>query len=42
MKEQCVNNQEGIMYRLRLFIESEARACSMDSGCITPEYVCRM
>jgi hypothetical protein len=28
--------------RLRLFLESEARSCSMDFGCITPEYVYRM
>ena len=25
--------------RLKQFIEFEARSCSMDSGCITPEYV---
>jgi len=31
-----------IVIRLREFIESEARSCSMDSGCITPEYVYRM
>ena len=30
------------MVRLREFIEHEARSCSMDSGCITPEYVYRM
>ena len=28
--------------RLQEFIESEARSCSMDPGCITPEYVYRM
>ena len=27
---------------LKQFIEFEARSCSMDSGCITPEYVYRM
>ena len=27
---------------LKQFIESEARSCSMDPGCITPEYVWRM
>ena len=27
---------------LKQFIESEARSCSIDSGCITPEYVYRM
>ena len=28
--------------RLREFIESEGRSCSMDPGCITPLYVYRM
>ena len=28
--------------RLREFIEDEARSCSMDFGCITPQYVQRM
>lgn len=28
--------------RLKQFIEFEARSCSMDSGCITPEYDYRM
>ena len=28
--------------RLREFMEDEARSCSMDPGCITPEYVYRM
>ena len=32
----------GIVDRLREFMESEARSCSMDPGCITPEYVYRM
>ena len=27
--------------RLQSFIESEARSCSMDFGCITPEYIYR-
>ncbi len=27
--------------RLREFLETEARSCSMDYGCITPEYVQR-
>ena len=27
--------------RLQEFIEQKARSCSMDFGCITPEYVCR-
>ena len=28
--------------RLQSFIESEARSCSMDFGCVTPRYVYRM
>jgi hypothetical protein len=35
MKEEVIN-------RLKSFIESEARSCSMDFGCVTPEYVYRM
>lgn len=31
-----------IVERLQEFIENEARSCSMDFGCITPEYVYRM
>ena len=35
MKEEVIN-------RLKSFIESEARSCLMDFGCVTPEYVYRM
>ena len=28
--------------KLREFMEYEARSCSMDFGCVTPEYVYRM
>lgn len=28
--------------KLKIFIENEARSCSMDFGCITPEYVYKM
>lgn len=31
-----------IAFRLREFVESEARSCSMDFGCVTPLYVYRM
>ena len=31
-----------LLSRLREFIESEGRSCSMDPGCITPLYVYRM
>ena len=33
--------KEDIIARLREFIENEMRACSMDIGGITPEYVQR-
>mgnify|MGYP007069855965 CR=1 FL=1 len=35
-------NEQYLKERLRSFIESEMRSCSMDLGCITPEYVQRM
>ena len=31
-----------LVVRLREFVEAEMRSCSMDFGCITPEYVYRM
>ena len=31
-----------IVARLREFMENEAKSCSMDFGCVTPEYVHRM
>ena len=31
-----------IVTRLKDFIENETRSCSMDFGCITPQYVYRM
>ena len=34
--------ESGLVGRLKAFLESEARSCSMDFGCVTPEYVCRM
>lgn len=36
------NSMENIIGRLRQFMENEARSCSMDFGCVTPEYVYRM
>ena len=30
-----------IVNRLKEFLETEARSCSMDFGCVTPEYVFR-
>jgi cupin fold WbuC family metalloprotein len=32
----------GLIRRLKTFLENEARSCSMDPACVTPEYVCRM
>ncbi len=34
--------KNSLIERLKEFMESEARSCSMDYGCITPEYVFRM
>lgn len=34
--------KEDINSRLKSFLENEARSCSMDFGCVTPEYVYRM
>ena len=34
--------EQGLVGRLKAFLESEARSCSMEPGCVTPEYVCRM
>ena len=31
-----------IVFRIQQFLESEARSCSMDFGCVTPQYVYRM
>ena len=31
-----------VVSRLKDFMESEARSCSMDFGCVTPLYVYRM
>ena len=33
---------DNIVLRLKEFIDNEARSCSMDFGCVTPEYVYRM
>ena len=33
---------ENLKGRLKELMENEARSCSMDFGCITPEYVSRM
>ena len=33
---------ESLINRLCEFMENEARSCSMDFGCVTPQYVSRM
>ena len=47
MLRYVVNNlfsvmDTGLNNRLQEFLESEARSCSMDFGCVTPLYVYRM
>ena len=34
-------NDNTLKERISKFMEQEARSCSMDFGCITPEYVYR-
>jgi len=41
MKEDVRPMMEEVITRLREFMENEARSCSMDFGCVTPEYVFR-
>jgi hypothetical protein len=41
-RDSAVNEQAQLRSLLSQFIENEARSCSMDFGCITPEYVHRM
>lgn len=33
---------EDLILEIKEFMENEARSCSMDFGCVTPEYVYRM
>lgn len=33
---------ESLIDRLSEFMDDEARSCSMDFGCVTPQYVSRM
>ena len=35
-------NMADVISRLRKFLENEAKSCSMDFGCVTPQYVYRM
>ena len=36
-----VNMNTDLISRLKKFMENEARSCSMDFGCVTPEYIYR-
>lgn len=36
------NKMRTIIECLKLFLENEARSCSMDFGCVTPLYAYRM
>lgn len=40
--EEKKRMKEDVVSRLREFLNNEACSCSMDFGCITPEYVYRM
>ena len=35
-------DMEDLILRIKVFLNNEARSCSMDFGCITPLYVYRM
>ena len=34
--------ETNLIQKLEQFLEGEARSCSMDFGCVTPEYIYRM
>lgn len=38
---KTVFNMNEIVLRLQQFIEDETRSCSIEFGCVTPEYVYR-
>ena len=42
MKDIWRMEEMNLSQRLKQFLEVEARSCSMDFGCVTPEYVYRM
>jgi hypothetical protein len=41
-RDSAVTEQAQLRSLLTQFMENEARSCSMDFGCITPQYVFRM
>lgn len=42
MKDIWRMEEMNLIQRLKQFLEDETRSCSMDFGCVTPEYVYRM
>lgn len=40
--KQIYMEDANLINRLRKFMENEARSCSMEPACVTPEYVYRM
>lgn len=36
------DSSNNLVDRIREFMENEARSCTMDFGCVTPQYVYRM
>ena len=36
-----IDMNDNLINRLKVFMEDEARSCSMDFGCVTPLYVYR-
>lgn len=41
-RDSAVSEQAQLRSLLTQFLENEARSCSMDPACVTPEYVYRM
>lgn len=37
-----MTNSRDIVHKLQQFLMDEARSCSMDFGCVTPQYVYRI
>ena len=33
---------ESLVEKIKQLLENEARSCSMDFGCVTPQYISRM
>lgn len=37
-----MKTKSGLLSRIQMFIENEAWSCSMDFGCVTPQYIYRI